>query len=354
MTFASLKIRRSFRITIYILCTLAGIYTVAWYIIADQLERGIARWTEDRRSDGWTVKHGSIKLSGYPLTWRAFVDTPDLAQNKRNPHFHWSGSGIALKWEPWKSDEIGFEVTGRHLIALTVDRNRVGMPIDLAQGKGQLRFGPKGSLQRLQLLLDGAKLAPRSDQAILINRLETVIDTTPNTDRPPKPHLIPWLRLNANIFGLTLPKGIRSPLGRTVGKLVVRSTFLGEIPRGRPADALAIWQKSGGTVEVAHLELGWASLVMKANGTLALDSALQPVGALMGKVSGYNETLDALVTANLVKPGAAMVARFVLGALSQTPPGAKRPEIEVPVSIQESWLFVGPVKLVRIPKIAWH
>ena len=129
---------------------------------------------------------------------------------------------------------------------------------------------------------------------------------------------------------------------------------MGEIPPGRPAEALSVWQNSGGTVEIPHFELGWASLVVRAGGTMALDSALQPVAALTGKISGYNETADALVSAKIVKPGAALVAKFALGAFSRTPPGGGRPEIEVPLSIQEGWLFVGPVKLLKLPEIRWH
>jgi len=351
-----MKIRRSLRLTVYTLCTLATLYSAAWYVIADQLERGIARWAADRRADGWTVTYGAVKLEGYPFAWHAVIETPDLAQNRRNPHFHWSGPAIVLIWQPWNPKTIGFEANGLHTVAMMADRNRVVIPVHLTHGEGQLLFGPEGALQRLELLLDGATLAHQTDQALLVNRLRVVGDVTPVAEaaKPSKPHLIPWLRLEADIFGLTLPKTIRPPLGRTIGRLVVRGTVMGQIPPGRTSESLSVWQKDGGTVEIPHLELGWASLVMKAGGTMALDSSLQPVGALTGKVSGYNETLDALVTANMIKPGAAMIARFALNALSKTPSQGGRPEIEVPVTLQEGWLFLGPVKLIQIPKIQWR
>ena len=353
---SQLKIRRSFRLTIYILCGLAAFHAAAWYILADQLERGIARWADERRADGWMVKHGSVELGGYPLSWRAAIDSPELARQTGDPGFQWSGPAIVLTWEPWRPGDLGFEVTGSHDIALGTHRKLTKTNVTLAKGQGRLQFGPNGALQRLSLLLDGATLGTRPEQALLINRVRAVIDTTPATQStsPAKPHLIPSVRLNGNIFGLTLPKGTVAPLGRTIGKLVLRGTIMGRIPPGRPADALSVWQKSGGTMEIGHLELGWASLIVQAGGTMALDSSLQPVGALTGKISGYNETADTLVTANLIKPGAAMVAKFALGALSRTPRGGGRPQIEVPLSLQEGWLYVGPVKLLRLPKIRWH
>lgn len=356
MNRSSFKIRRSFRIIIYILCALAGLYSAAWFIIADQLERGINRWSEDRRAEGWIVKHGAIKLSGYPLTWRAAVERPALERTKQTPRFRWSGPGIVLVWKPWQPQIVGIEVSGLHHIGTVTDQSWVVMPITLAGGDGKLTFGPEGRLVKLGLLLDGANIAPKPDQTILINRLQMLADLAPraNSTPPTKPHLIPSLRLNADIFGLTLPTDVKSPLGRTIGKLAIRSTLMGRIPNGRPADALSVWQKNGGTMEIPHLELGWASLLVQAGGTIALDTDLQPVGAMTGKISGYSETADALVRAKLIKPGAALVAKFALGALSRTPPNGGRQEIDVPLSVQEGWLFVGPVKLLKLPRIRWH
>jgi hypothetical protein len=350
------RLRRSFRLTIYILCALVGLHAIIWYIIASQLNSNIERWAAERRSEGWVVNHGAVKMDGYPLAWRATVETPQLIRAKREPAFHWSGPAIVLSWEPWKPRLLGFEVTGTHKTGLKSGQNTTHITVAMAQGWGTLRFGPRGVLKQLDLLLDGAKISPRPDQTFHINQLRAMIDSSPTDEskKPPKSHQIPSLRANAELFGLTLPEETRSPLGRTIGRLILQSTVLGRLPPGRPKESLSAWQKDGGTLEIRQLELGWASLVVLAGGTIALDSALQPVGAMTGKVSGHNETLDVLVTANLIKPGAAMVAKFALGALSRTPPGGGRSEIDIPLSIQEGWLFVGPVKLLKMPKIRWH
>lgn len=351
-----MRLRRSLRLTIYVLFALAGLYTAAWYFIADRLENGIARWVEERRADGWTVKHGDMAMGGYPLAWRATISRPQLSQTKRQPGYHWSGNGIVLDWKPWKPDTVAIEATGLHRIGTGTGQHQAMTSVALGEGVGRLIFAPTGVLHRLELLIDGVTIGPDTDRSMIINRLQAVIDQAPATPKPKpsNPHLIPSVEVKGEIFGLTLPKETRSPLGRTVGRLAVHGVVMGRIPQGRPAEVLSIWQKDGGTLEISHLELGWASLVVQGAGTLALDAALQPVGALTGKVSGYNETLDALVTANMLKPGPAMVAKFALGALSRTPSGAGRPEIDVPLSMQDGWLFVGPVKLLKLPRIRWH
>ena len=64
--------------------------------------------------------------------------------------------------------------------------------------------------------------------------------------------------------------------------------------------------------------------------------------------------MDALVATGLVKPGHALIAKFALGALARTSSGGDRPEIDVPLSVQGGWLFVGPVRLIRLPTIRWE
>ena len=87
---------------------------------------------------------------------------------------------------------------------------------------------------------------------------------------------------------------------------------------------------------------------------MALDSALQPVAALTGTFTGYDETLEALAAAKLIKPGIARIGKFALGAMARPSSSGGRPEIEAPVTLQDSWLYVGPIKLLQLPTIRWN
>ena len=87
---------------------------------------------------------------------------------------------------------------------------------------------------------------------------------------------------------------------------------------------------------------------------MALDSALQPVAALTGTVTGYGETLEALVNARLIKPRMALIGKLALGAMARKSNGGGRPEIEVPITLQKSLLYIGPVKLLQVRTIRWN
>ena len=74
---------------------------------------------------------------------------------------------------------------------------------------------------------------------------------------------------------------------------------------------------------------------------------------MTGTITGYGETIDALAAAGLIKSGVALIGKFALGALARTPSSGGRPEIEVPVTLQKSWLYIGPLKLLQLPTIRW-
>jgi len=86
---------------------------------------------------------------------------------------------------------------------------------------------------------------------------------------------------------------------------------------------------------------------------MALDKNLQPVGAMSASITGSDPTMDRLVAAGLVKPGEALLAKFALGLLARAPGNGGPAEIRASVSVQESWIYLGPVRLLPVPIIQW-
>ena len=143
------------------------------------------------------------------------------------------------------------------------------------------------------------------------------------------------------------------PLGQQVTRVVLDASILGAIPPG-PLDAgLARWRDDGGTVEVRHIRLDWGPLSIQGDGTLALDAALQPLGAFSARAQGFFEAIDILRKQGQVDSQAANTARLVLGVMSRPSPGGGAPTIALPVSIQNRTVFAGPVAVARLNPIVW-
>ena len=338
------------------LIALAALHAGAWFVIAGRFGQGIDRWAAERRTDGWTVAYSSREVEGFPFAWRARVVAPHLERQDREPAFLWAGPHLDLDWRPWQPDTIGFLSAGEHRLGYGPATVAQPARLRVAAASGRLDFAAGGELRRLALQIEDAVLTPQAGEALRLSRLFATLDAAPAVTGKAgdSGHMQPSLQVEGELFGLTLPEEPRPALGRTVGHIALRGAVMGRLPAANPRRALDRWRRDGGTVEIERLELGWSALTVQAEGTLALDAGLRPIGALTARVTGFSETADALMASGVIEPGQAMVAKLALGALARVPAGGGKPEIDVPLAAQEGWLFVGPVKLAPLPPIRWE
>jgi hypothetical protein len=106
-------------------------------------------------------------------------------------------------------------------------------------------------------------------------------------------------------------------------------------------------------MELRKLDIAWGDVRLSGSATLALDPALQPMGAATARIAGYNAALDALVASGVLAPRAAVAARAVL-ALMARPTESGPPVVEVPFSLQNRTLSLGRIPLVRFPELVWR
>jgi hypothetical protein len=354
----SMSGRKWVRKTVIGVTGLALLYSAAWFVIADRLEDVITHWAAERREQGWVASHSAVRLDGFPFAWRANITDPTLASQGMLPAFRWSGPSITLDWRPWNARRIGFTAPGGHLLDLvdsSIDGAAKGS-FRLAQGA--MLFGKRGALASLTLTLDDAILGEQDSDRVEINRLEVTLDTAPPPRREAVPEKTASLRLTGAIHGLTLPKKARAPLGRTIGGIELNATLLGHIAPGKTGsttrETLAAWRDDGGIVEIDHFRLGWSRLILDSSGTLALDANLQPIVASSATIRGHGETLNALVGAGTLGASEALMARMAFGLLQRGGGNGKPPEIKISLTIQDGWLYVGPVKLLRLAPIKWQ
>ena len=140
----------------------------------------------------------------------------------------------------------------------------------------------------------------------------------------------------------------------TIGSIALDATLMGKVGSGGILPALTAWRDDGGILEIDRFALGWSRLVLDASGTFAFDIAMQPVIATQARLRGHNETLDALVGAGVLAPGESLMARMAFRLLERSGGPGKPDEIRIALTVQQGWLYVGPVRLLRLPPIRWQ
>ncbi|HEY8612868.1 MAG TPA: DUF2125 domain-containing protein, partial [Roseomonas sp.] len=119
------------------------------------------------------------------------------------------------------------------------------------------------------------------------------------------------------------------------------------------ANRAATWRDAGGTLELRQLDLEYGPATAQASATLALDDALQPMGAGTLKLTGAEAVLDALARDGLLTPRNASLARRVVSVLARPPSEGEPPQLEVPLTLEGRGLAVARIPVARMPALVW-
>lgn len=352
--------RRKLRLKLLILLlipALAALYAGIWYHLAGEARRGLQNWAEARRAEGFTVGWDSYEISGFPAALRITIEKPVFGKASAAPGYEAHAPLLVAEARPWAFREWHVRApNGGHLAvepalarpavaldATTIDVTTAPHEHDPATGDGTPQV--PGTLA--SIVADGITIDADSHLAIAHAAVQAVVPS-----RPAQSHLETWISATLQIERLTLPAAV-PPLGDTIDRIAVALAVKGTIPSGPRREALAAWRADGGTLEVEKLDLGWGDLGVAANGTLALDQALQPEGALTATIKGYGAIIDALVGGGTMKAGDAAVAKLALGLLAKPGPDGSS-QVNAPVTIQGGRLFIGPARVYRLPNFTWE
>lgn len=325
---------------------IAALATGAWYWAAGRLKGEIAAWQDARAAEGYRIGHGPLRVEGFPLRVAARIADPVVAGPPGGIAWEWRAPHLVVELVPWAPRRLRLRNEGLNRVALhgapgqppvmpaEVMLDSRGLTLDL--------FSPDAGTQRFEAKVEAAAastaLPPFAAEArtlavtLLLHRIA------------PGDHLTAAAELTATMEGLALPlRGLDQPAD---GRL--EAVLMGAFPAGPPAVAVPAWRDDGGTVELKQLELSAGGVSLRADGTLALDRAMRPMGAGTAVIRGVSEAIDRLVAAGQMPARDATLAKLMLGGLATPAADGGPPVLTLPLSAQDGWVNVGPLRLARV------
>ena len=327
------------------MAAVAAAYGLYWNVLADRVRVGIEQWAADRRAEGYEVSYAGLDVGGFPFQIEAAIMAPALSRPEAARPWSWRGPRLVISARPWRLSRVRLAAPGQHRItgapagrsvAVVLDAGVLGLELRFRDGK------PAGAILK-------ARDVVMKDKAGVGIATLAAADIT--VDRP-QGKTVSAVDLSANVETIQYGREPAPGLGRTTERLDLEASVTGGLPEGLGAEALSQWRDRGGTVEIRRLDVRHGPLDVEGDGTLALDGDMQPMGAFTFLVRGFLEALDRLGEAGVIEEGPARLAKTVLGMLARKH-GGDGGELKVPLSIQERWLYVGPVALGRMPVLRW-
>lgn len=327
---------------ILLLAAVIGGYYYYWQSMAAKLRDGLQPWAEAERAKGYILQWDHVDLKGFPSAFRFRFTKPSFGTERPLP-VTLEAPSLIVSAEPWNLNHwrlaapegariagplgiVGFDLG--HLDASTSEGAGNDIVLDIAASA-----------------LDGIGLAAGTHIAGATAHIEL-------PQHPPASHLDNALDAALQLGQIKLPASVPG-FGDTLAELDLSVQVKGAVPGGSLAEALAHWRDDGGTVELREFRLRWGGLLVDASGTLALDADLQPEGALSAIITGQDAAVDLAVTAGTLQPQDAGIVKAVLGLLAKPGPNGEK-AITVPLTLQQSRLYLGPAALGRVPRINWE
>lgn len=320
---------------------------VYWRVVAGQLDSGFRAWVAAQRAEGWTVHATPPRFGGWPLA--ATLTTTDIALSGGNLDFpggmDWGAGRLVLRVALLHPEQLQAIPSGQQHLRLGAGP---AIPFTAATMQALVPLQPDQPPHAVILHATDLRAGEAGGGGTLtIGALQARLDAQPRSAKPA-------LGFAVQATSLALPTQFRWALGPAIASLNLDGTLAGPFPATPDLTTrAAAWRDGGGALDLHRIALNWGPLDLTGNARLGLDQQLQPVGHATARVAGYDGTLDALAKAGALSPSAALAAKAVLSLMAKPAANGKPAEVDVPLRLQNSTLFMRNMPLVRLPVLDW-
>lgn len=329
---------------------LAAGYAVYWYQVAQVFEQNLAAWPEQWRSQGYQVTMDRSAVHGFPWRLRSSIDRFELRSPPESGA--WSLSRIHgttyVTAEPWNPLGFGVELDRRQSWLLSDGLRRDQLSLLSHEAYARVDLALNGQVRRIGFSSLRVWLKPHNSLRLPVREVQArlVIEVASAPDARADASFL--VRLN----DVTIDPSPSPALGNLIKRIELQGYITGQYPGTLSSHALAQWRDGGGVVEVSELLVNWGPLAVTADTTITLDQDLQPLMAGTAIVRGHDQAIDALVVGGLMNQAQATTTKIALAAMADTDEGGAK--VRLPITIQDGFLYLGPLKVAAVPRIDWR
>lgn len=333
-----------------VLVLVIGGWTLYWQAAAARLAQGVDAWFAARRAAGWEAHQRGIEVTGFPFRLLVDITAPVLGEPGR---WRWQGPAEIQGWAyPFALDRWHLTAPGWHRLVVKGHAWTLNLPLTIKDLTATLSV-PGGRFRRARLHAGNVRATLGDGNTVALGGVDlrvTALDAKPlpkdagSDARPPA-----VLRLALALTHLKLPPGTLKPFGDDIPTASLDATLRAPLGgEGTLADELVAWRDNGGVLDVSHISGQLKPVSVSADGTVALDQALQPLAAFSVRARGASDAVDRFVKAGKMDQGAGLAAKLALGVL-----GGADGEIKTAVTVQDRTLYLGKLAVTRVPRVTW-
>ncbi|HTJ64514.1 MAG TPA: DUF2125 domain-containing protein [Alphaproteobacteria bacterium] len=325
------------------------LYSGWWVLTARTITSSANSWITTEQAKGAKLAPDAVSVGGYPFTFTIKLQNVGLSWPSG---LGFTAQNLKVNARPWAIRTFHINATGGVTVSLPSGDVRPALTFASQTLRGTAGFQDNAVPTALNLAADtvsasltGVEGDAGRELTIATLKLQEIRPAT-----PPKADTDTAMDLSLEGLDLSAPVIEGNPLGSTIKKIGLHVQLMGVPPATYDGVGLKAWRDAGGTINTPDLSIEWGALSFGGNGTLALDTNMQPEGAFSVHIAGYEQALDSLAAAGWIKMSGASLAKLAMGIAAQTGPDG-RPTVKTPLTIQDRHISLGPAKLGQIPEI---
>jgi hypothetical protein len=114
------------------------------------------------------------------------------------------------------------------------------------------------------------------------------------------------------------------------------------------------WQKEIEKIDITRSKITNENFTLNSKGSIGLDNDLQVSMMLSTNIYGYKNIIKSLISTNTIKPFVGALALSGMNSMAQTNPQNGEKFVDLDFIIKNRQMFIGPIRVTKLPAIHWQ
>jgi len=333
--------RRTIIIALCLAAFLAAGWTGYWFVMAGRAADWIAVWAPPAPGKAWHGSFEASEVSGFPFSMDVRLANPEVTWDSSSGGAVWQGDWLIASFRPWSLSNFDISLPPEQYVSLVEEGRLYMAALAMTAGTAHVAIVNNRAQAVRAEFTDLVVDLAQNQAPVTADRLMVEVEAL--TDE------IAW-DIALQVEGARFHSQVPEPFIGEVPLLVANLTLRGDLPEGSLEQRLGAWRDNGGVIDVHALKLVWPPLDIEGEGSLSLDRQMRPLGAFTADVVGYRELVEAFEQMGRLTRNQAMMAGAGMDAIARTDEQGNR-RLNVPLSMQDGHLYVGPLMLGDLPPL---
>ncbi len=331
---------------------LAAGYTGYWFWLAQTFERNLALWIDQQKAMGYRISYTATPPTGFPFSAEVLLTDVDVDSPVGVERWRFTVPSMKLRLAPWQPMILRIR-DSEATPGYRIEWNRDGYGLELSAVGIETAIDLSSGTAPPMVAFDAERLELRDGGQLIAGTYQLAGEIVPSSgDASPEGSIeFSFYAFQLNLF--TGPQSQQTT--KEVYSPSLEGRLIGQIPPGSPREALARWSTQGGYLDVTNISANPADKFpprFEGSASIALDPQLQPIVAGTVTVHDYVPAIDRAVADGHMTAAQGTATKLWLSAKSEKDNGGFKATL--PLTIQDGFVSMGPIKLAPVPKITWR